>query len=147
MSFPTFKFNELILEKWEDSTFGNYLRETRFFFIVFKFNSDDELILQGAQFWNMPNKDLKQVKKVWKKTIDVIKTGIETYEKNGKKYNNLPNPSDNKVCHVRPHGRNAQDTYPLPDGSEYTKQCFWLNNTYIYDQIDEELKKSEESKN
>ena len=31
MSFPTFKFKELVEEDWEDSAFGNYLRETRFF--------------------------------------------------------------------------------------------------------------------
>lgn len=30
MSFPTFKFKELVKEDWDDSTFGNYLRETRF---------------------------------------------------------------------------------------------------------------------
>ena len=33
MSFPVFKFKELIKEQWEDSTFGNYLRETRFLFM------------------------------------------------------------------------------------------------------------------
>lgn len=32
MSFPTFRFKELIQEDWKDSTFGNYLRETRFLF-------------------------------------------------------------------------------------------------------------------
>lgn len=38
MSFPTFKFKELIEEDWEDSAFGNYLRETRFLFVVYKFD-------------------------------------------------------------------------------------------------------------
>lgn len=32
------------------------------------------------------------------------------------------------------------DTYELPDGRQYPKQCFWLNNTYIYNQIDEKIK-------
>ena len=140
MSFPTFKFTDLILETWENSTFGNYMRETRFFFIIYKFNKEHELVLQGSQFWNMPNQDLEEVHKVWQKTIDVIKAGVEITEKNGKRYNNFPGSSENRVCHVRPHGINAKDTYPLPDGREYTKQCFWLNNTYIYDQIDKELK-------
>ena len=36
MSFPTFKFKELVEEEWEDSTFGNYLRETRFLFVVYR---------------------------------------------------------------------------------------------------------------
>ena len=140
MSFPTFKFNDLIHENWEDSTFGNYLRETRFFFIIYKFNSEHELILQGSQFWNMPNKDLEEVKKVWQQTVDVIVDGIKIEEKQGRRVDNFPSSSENRVCHVRPHGQNAKDTYPLPDGREYTKQCFWLNNSYIYEQIDDKFK-------
>lgn len=140
MSFPTFKFNELVLENWENSTFGNYLRETRFFFVVYKFNDEHELVLQGSQFWNMPNKDLEEVKKVWQRTVDVILHGVKIEERDGYRVDNFPAASENRICHVRPHGRNAQDTYPLPDGREYTKQCFWLNNSYIYDQIDEKLK-------
>ncbi len=140
MSFPTFKFTDIIVESWEDSTFGNYLRETRFFLVVYKFNRNHELVLQGCQFWNMPNRDLDEVQKVWQKTVDVIKEGVKVTEKNGKRYNNFPGSSENRVCHVRPHGQNAKDTYPLPDGREYTKQCFWLNNSYIYDQINDELK-------
>ena len=140
MSFPTFKFNDIVLETWEDSTFGNYLRETRFFFVVYRFNDNHELVLQGSQFWNMPAKDLDEVQKVWQRTVDVIKEGVQITEKNGKRFNNFPGSSENPVCHVRPHGRNANDTYPLPDGREYTKQCFWLNNDYIFDQLDDNLK-------
>ena len=54
MSFPTFRFKELIEEEWEDSTFGNYLRETRFLFVVYKFDDNDILRLRGCQFWNIP---------------------------------------------------------------------------------------------
>ena len=65
MSFPTFKFKELIEEAWEDSTFGNYLRETRFLFVVYKFDEKDVLRLKGCQFWNIPYEDLEtQVKLV-----------------------------------------------------------------------------------
>ena len=139
MSFPTFKFNELILENWEDSTFGNYLRETRFFFVVYKYNEEHELVLQGSQFWNMPNKDLEEVRTVWQRTIDVIVNNERRVDKSGKSYLKLPGSSENRVCHVRPHAQNANDTYPLPNGTEYTKQCFWLNNTYIFEQIDKRL--------
>ena len=45
--------------------------------------------------------------------------------------NNLPKQSENRVAHVRPHARDASDTYPLPDGREMTKQCFWFNRTYV----------------
>jgi hypothetical protein len=41
----------------------------------------------------------------------------------------------------RPHAKNANDTYPLPKEdrltklNDYTKHCFWLNNTYVRDEI------------
>ena len=141
MSFPTFRFKELIEEEWDDSTFGNYLRETRFLFVVYKFGSDDVLRLRGCQFWNIPYEDLEiQVKTVWEKTRQVLKDGLQVRMENGVRKNDFPKASENPVCHVRPHAQNAQDTYELPDGRQYPKQCFWLNNTYIYDQIDTSLK-------
>lgn len=141
MSFPTFQFKELIEEEWEDSTFGNYLRETRFLFVVYKFDQDDVLRLRGCQFWNIPYEDLESdVREVWSRTQMVIRDGLQIKIINGKRTNNLPKVSENPVCHVRPHAKNALDTYELPDGRQYPKQCFWLNNTYIYNQIDEEIK-------
>lgn len=141
MSFPNFKFKELVEEEWEDSTFGNYLRETRFLFVVFKFDNNDVLRLRGCQFWNIPYNDLEtEVKSVWERTKSVILDGVRFTVVNGGRVNNLPKASENRVCHVRPHGRNARDTYELPDGRQFPKQCFWLNNTYIYEQLNDELK-------
>lgn len=141
MSFPIFKFKELIEEEWNDSTFGNYLRETKFLFVVYKYDDNDELRLKGCQFWNIPYDDLeKEVKVVWEKTKQLIKNGLKIEVKNGKNCSNLPKISENRVCHVRPHGRNAQDTYELPDGRRLTKQCFWLNNSYILSQLDKQFK-------
>ena len=137
MSFPTFKFTELIQENWEESTFGTYLEETRFLFIVYKFNEEDELVLKGCQFWNIPYEDLQnEVYKVWSNTKKVISEGLQITERNGIKYNNFPKASENAVCHVRPHAQNANDTFDLPDGRKYPKQCFWLNNTYILSQLE-----------
>lgn len=42
---------------------------------------------------------------------------------------------------VRPHARNAADTYELPFAdkltglTEYTKHSFWLNASYVKDEI------------
>lgn len=141
MSFPAFQFNELIKENWEDSTFGNYLRDTRFFFVVYKEDDNGELHVRGGQFWNIPYEDLEiDVKNVWEETKRVISEGLIISEVNGRRINNLPKQKDNRVSHVRPHAKNAEDTYELPDGRRYTKQCFWLNNSYIYSQIDDALK-------
>ena len=141
MSFPTFKFKNLIQEDWEDSSFGNYLRETKFLFVVYKYDKNDVLRLRGCQFWNIPYEDLEtDVKSVWEKTKNVIADGLQISIVNGKRRNNLPKQSENRVSHVRPHAQNANDTYELPDGRSYPKQCFWLNNSYIYSQINDGLK-------
>lgn len=137
MSFPTFKFKELVEEEWEDSAFGNYLRETRFLFVVYKYDVNEKLRLKGCQFWNIPYADLEgNVKTVWEQTKKVIQNGLKIEVKKGKLSSNLPAKSENPVCHVRPHGKNSEDRYELPDGRTYPKQCFWLNNTYITSQLE-----------
>ena len=137
MSFHTFKFKELVEEEWEDSTFGNYLRETRFLFVVYKYDVNEKLRLKGCQFWNIPYADLEgNVKTVWEQTKKVIQNGLKIEVKKGKLSSNLPAKSENPVCHVRPHGKNSEDRYELPDGRTYPKQCFWLNNTYIASQLE-----------
>lgn len=86
MSFPIFRFKELVEEDWENSTFGNYLRETRFLFVVYKFDENGELRLRGAQFWNMPYEDLEgNVRKVWKETKQILIDGLEVEKVNGNK--------------------------------------------------------------
>ena len=138
MSFPIFRFKELVEEEWENSTFGNYLRETRFLFVVYKFGENGELRLRGAQFWNIPYEDLEgNVRKVWEETKQILLDGLKFEKINGKYRNNLPKASDNPVCHVRPHGKNADDMDELPDGRMFPKQCFWLHRKYILSQLDE----------
>lgn len=41
----------------------------------------------------------------------------------------------NGVAHIRPKARNGADKVTLPDGQQITKQCYWLNNSYIADII------------
>lgn len=136
MSFKNFKFKEIIKERWETSTFRTMLEETKFFFVIYKFDENNTLRLHGGLFWNIPLSDLDgEVKKVWKNTVNTIKEGVEIQHKKGKIYNNLPKKSQSNICHVRPKGSNRENCYELPDGRKLTKQCFWLNNTYILKQI------------
>ena len=72
-----------------------------------------------------------------KETKQILIDGLEVEKVNGKNYNNFPKASDNPICHVRPHARNAQDVDELPDGRMFPKQCFWLNKEYILSQLDE----------
>lgn len=143
MSFPTFKFKELIKEECETSTFVKFLEETKFLFVIYKEVKKDEFILKGAQFWNMPVKDIeKGVYPVWNKTKNILTEGLKIkIDSKGIRHTNFPQKSFNNICHVRPHARNKYDTYPLPKGGEYMKHCFWLNNTYILSQLNKKFLK------
>lgn len=145
MSFPAFKFEDILKEAWENSTLKDML-ERKFLFIFFKYENGD-LKLQKVQFWNMPSRDLKEVRRVWLKTKCVIKNGNIVKEiridKKGKekRLTNFPDKKFNHISHVRPHAQNSSDIYPLPkidsltQKKEYTKHCFWLNASYIKENI------------
>lgn len=140
LSFSNFKYEEIVTENWDDSNFKNTL-EHKFLFVFYQFENN-ELVLRKVKFWNMPYADIKKAEKVWAKTKQVVAKGHIVKEiKNGVRYTNFPNKSFNSVSHVRPHAKNAMDTYSLPKkdkltkAKEYTKHCFWLNNTYVRDEI------------
>ncbi|MFN3528599.1 MAG: Sau3AI family type II restriction endonuclease [Bacteroidia bacterium] len=140
ISFPTFKYEEIVNEEWDDSNFKDIL-EHKFLFVFFQFENE-QLVLRKVKFWNMPYADILEAEKVWAKTKDIVSKGNIVKEIKGKnRYTNFPNKTFNSVSHVRPHAKNAADTYPLPTkdkltkAKEYTKHCFWLNNTYVRDEI------------
>jgi len=140
VSFSNFKYEDLVKEEWEESKFKQIL-EHKFLFVFFQF-SNDQLSLRRVKFWNMPYADILEAKKVWKNTKDIVFRGKIVKEVIGTtRYTNFPNKKFNLVSHVRPHAKNAADTYPLPTkdkitkAKKYTKHCFWLNNSYIRDEI------------
>ena len=135
MSFPTFKFTEIIRETWEDSEFRNYLEPTKFLFVIFQENQYGDYVFQKVMFWNIPAEDLEEVQRVWERTVKIIKEGVQLRFDGNVMRNNLPKQSESRVAHVRPHARDMSDTYPLPDGRSMPKQCFWLNRSYIEDVI------------
>lgn len=159
MSFPTFNYQELIKETWEDSTLHNYFDETKFLFVVYK-QSGTTYTLTGCQFWNMPYKDLNViVHDVWQDTIEKIKNGVKfeivPYGKSVKVLNNFVSESDERITFVKPHAaqryykfidgtvigdapESMRDT--LPDGTVTPKLCFWLSKKYILNQLKDDLK-------
>lgn len=138
MSFPTFDFIKLSQEdEWEESELYNYLAPAKFLFVIFQEDEQGELVFDRVKFWNIPNDDLDEVRTVWERTVETIREGVELIPTSTGVSNNLPKQSENRVSHVRPHGRDGNDQLPLPDGRMMTKQCFWLNNTYIAEQIKE----------
>lgn len=135
MSFPAMVFTEVANESWEESAIYKTLEGTRYFFVVYKYDEHNKLRLLGCKFWNIPREDLLEVKKVWERTKQLINGGLVVEKKNGKYKSNFPKITENRVCHVRPHARNAEDVDKLPNGTSFPKQSFWLNHSYILSQI------------
>lgn len=124
VSFPYFKYCNIIDQAWETSD----LREiflNPFLFIVFR-KTESRIILSNAFFWSMPEADLGLIEKTWLETKKRIKEGAAE---------SLPRSSETMVVHVRPHARDRSDTIPLPYGGELVKKSFWLNRGYIAQNI------------
>ncbi len=141
ISFPTFKYRELINTDWEDSEFKNIL-ESKFFFVFYQFQ-DDDLVLRKVKFWNMPYSDILEAKNVWEDMILTVLNGkiIKEVTNRGIRKSYFPKKTENRISHVRPHASDASDTYelPVPDKltglTEFTKHCFWLNASYVKNEI------------
>ena len=141
ISFPTFEYQELVETDWEDSDFKNIL-ESKFFFVFYQFEGEN-LILRKVKFWNMPYSDILLAKNVWEEMVKTVSSGeiVKEVTEKGVRKTYFPKKTENKVSHVRPHARNAEDTYALPVAdkltglTEYTKYCFWLNASYVKNEI------------
>lgn len=153
MSFAPVSFKELADETWEESSVYEYFESRKFLFVVFKQN-DSFYELRGAQLWNMPYADLNIiVRDEWEGIVKVIREGV-AFEIRGSAThpivtNNIPGLKDNRILHMRPHAQKAayslrsgfvwgnvdRDADELPNGDYMTRQSFWLNRSYIMDQI------------
>ena len=135
MSFPAFKYEELVEQTWETSDFYSQI-DHEFFIPVFQFNTSDpknegrkELTFRGAFFWYVPDDDFRTIQKVWEDTQ--AKVSMMDFD-------HFIGAGERRIAHVRPHGRNKKDTYPFR-GGHYTKRSFWLNDNYIRGVIRENL--------
>ena len=124
MPFPAFKYTEIVKQSWETSDLKEKLESTKYMFFVFKMKKG-EYVFNGIKLWNMPELILEnEVKTMWEKTFEIIKNGniVKKIDDNGYRITNFPGMSENKVCHVRPHARDAKDTFPLPVADKLTGQ-------------------------
>lgn len=139
VSFPAFRYDEILLETWEESGLGTILNK-KFFFVFFRHEAD-ELKLDKVKFWNMPSADLEQAEKVWRRTKEVVSNGTIIKAVGKTRRTNFPKSTESRVCHVRPHATNSGHTFPLPvhdkltGVTDYTKHSFWLNAKYVRDAI------------
>ena len=123
--------------------------------VVYK-KKGDKYYLRGAKLWNMPYADIEnEVRVVWERTVDTIKKGVKLEVSGNTVSNNLPGMKDNRVAHVRTHanqryydlgngkiignGSKTRDANELPDGRWMANHSFWINKSYLREQILEYL--------
>jgi DNA mismatch repair protein MutH len=125
MSFPGFKFLEIVNEEWEESSF--FLKiERKFLFVIFGLDSNGIERLMKVEYWNMPYEDRLEARRVWEETKRRVQIDAT----------DLPKSRESSVAHVRPKARDGNDKQMTPQGTLHLKQCFWLNKEYIGKIID-----------
>ncbi len=128
ISFPTFDYFDLVARPFEESDFREYLR-SKYLFVIYK--EDEETrgryLLSEVLFWQMPDKDLLEAQRCYEEMRRRVAMGRADWSVKS---------SENRCCHVRPHGRNKADVLPTPAGKPETKKCFWINARYIGEEID-----------
>lgn len=116
--------------------------ESKFFFVFYQFEKEG-LVLRKVKFWNMPHSDIIEAKTVWEEMVKTVSIGeiIKEVTAKGVRKTYFPKKIENRISHVRPHAKNAADTYKLPVSdkltglTDFTKYCFWLNARYVNDEI------------
>lgn len=131
-SFPEFEYKDICCEDWETSSIKKRFSDT-FIFCIFR-----ECVYLGAFLWQRDKTDLDgEVKQVWDKVRELVMSGNAVKEKGDKIKLNFPAEAETRICHIRPHGRNATDTSVLPCPDQKTgltslpTQSFWLNHGYL----------------
>ncbi len=120
MSFPGFKYLDIVDENWEDSSFFDKI-EHKFLFVIFQLDEFDVERLEKVSYWNMPYTDRVEAQRVWEETKRRVSIDAS----------DLPRSSESPVAHVRPKARDGADKLPTPQGDFQVKKCFWLNKGYI----------------
>ena len=129
VSFPSFDYFELAEREFEDSDFLGYLMQ-RYLFVIYRQDEAGEYRLSDVCFWQMSEGDLDEARRCYEQMRENVRRGRADVSVRS---------SENRCCHVRPHGRNSNDVRPQPFGPPVVKKCFWLNQGYLQEEIERAL--------
>lgn len=138
MSFENIDYIEVAeCEEWYDSRLYE-LFSSRFMFVIYKeqHRGENDYVLNDVFFWTMPQQDLEWAETYWKHIKDCVEAGniSEQYWWKG---------SDKKKFHVRPKAQKASDLAPTVDGRGAKKYCYWFNNDYVREIVEQHKKERE----
>ena len=127
VSFPKFDYFEVAATPFAESDFAEQL-EQKYLFVIYREATTEKGVYRLADvvFWQMPEEDLEEAERCYEEMRSRIINGRAQDSVRSK---------ENRCCHVRPHGRDGQDTLPTPQGDMVVKKCFWLNAQYLKTEI------------
>lgn len=124
MSFPAFDHRELVEELWEDSDlFGRI--QNMLLVPLFRERRSVDLLEQRVcrPFRWAPNEDqLAGIEEEWTRYRDLVARG---------RADDLPGEASTRFVHVRPHGKDGQDTVNAPGNLLVARKCFWFNRGFL----------------
>ena len=135
-AFPTFRCADIANNDFAHSEIRKTLDGD---FLFFATKDSGREVFAGAFIYRLPKAYLDgEVKEVYEKTREVIRSGdVVKCRKDNRLILNFPRESEQRIAHVRPHGRNQFDVDHLPVRDTKTgitdipKHCFWLNKDFI----------------
>ena len=139
MSFPVFRYCDIVKETWETSSLRFQFKGKIYVFAVFRMSGKD-FYLNKIVLWQMPEDILENgVKPVWQKIKSCLESGniVKYIDDNGRYFSYFPASSESPYVHVRPHAQNRDDAFSLPVADkltgliQYPKHSFWLNRSYV----------------
>lgn len=139
MSFPVFRYCDIVKETWETSSLRSQFKGKIYVFAVFRMSGKD-FYLNKIVLWQMPEDILENgVKPVWQKIKSCLESGniVKYIDDNGRYFSYFPASSESPYVHVRPHAQNRDDAFSLPVADkltgliQYPKHSFWLNRSYV----------------
>jgi DNA mismatch repair protein MutH len=125
ISTPVFSYFDVSSQPFEDSDFYEIVNQ-KYLFVVYEEDDEGVYRLADVLLWQMPESDVDEAKACYEEMQRRINDGNADWSVRS---------SENRCCHVRPHGINKMDTLPTPYGPPETKKCFWFNQDYLKDEI------------
>ena len=125
ISLPSFSYEALTLQSWEESDLYRQLSQPYVFFI---FRDDKPMVesrfLGAVDFDFRPWMDSARF--VWEDTADRVMLSD---------FDNFMTEANTDMVFVRTHGRNSSDRIIAPDGSFQSKRSFWISKKFVNQNI------------
>lgn len=138
MSFENIDYIEVAeCDSWLDSRLYE-LFSSRFMFVVFKEQNEgqEDYALDDVFFWTMPQCDLNWAESYWNHIKENVLNNHISEEFWWK-------AKDKKKFHIRPKAQKATNLAPTPNGGWAKKFCYWFNNDYVRNIVDERRTENE----